>query len=95
MEYPYLEWFSEKNGRVVLELDDSQVTVVDDGIPQMEKTPEELLEDERKRAQAMVQFLGKLLIVSLSPCLLLQRAPIHASVLSTAALMPQMDARSG
>jgi len=59
VEYPYLEWFSEKNGRVVLELDNSQLTVIDEGIPRREKTPGELAEDEEKRAKAMVQFLGK------------------------------------
>jgi hypothetical protein len=29
VEYPYIEWYSEYNGRVVLELDPSQVAVVE------------------------------------------------------------------
>jgi len=30
VEYPYIEWYSEENGRVVLELDPSQVEVLDE-----------------------------------------------------------------
>lgn len=29
VDYPYIEWYSEQNGRVVLELDPSQVVVVE------------------------------------------------------------------
>lgn len=28
VDYPYIEWYSQENGRVVLELDDDQVEVV-------------------------------------------------------------------
>src|SRR2546426_2720455 len=49
VEYPYLEWFSEKNGRVVLELDNPQLTVIDEGILRREETSGELAEDEEKR----------------------------------------------
>lgn len=57
VEYPYIEWYSE-NGRVVLELDRSQVEIVKVVVPLKEKTPEELLEDEKKREKAFGSFLG-------------------------------------
>ena len=60
--YPYIEWFSETNGRVVLELDPSQVEVLDteEVAPRREKSPRELVEDQRKRGEAMVSFLAGL-----------------------------------
>lgn len=54
--YPYIEWYSETNGRVVLELEPSQLEILD-GVPVPEKTPEEIVADEKKRDQAMVSFL--------------------------------------
>jgi hypothetical protein len=57
VEYPYIEWYAE-NGRVVLELDRSQVEIVKVVVPVREKTPEELLEDEKKREKALETFLG-------------------------------------
>ena len=57
VEYPYIEWYAE-NGRVVLELDRSQVEIVKVVVPIKEKTPEELLEDEKKREKALESFLG-------------------------------------
>jgi hypothetical protein len=57
VQYPYLEWYSE-NGRVVLELDPSQMEVVNVVGPLREKTPEELLEDQKKREKAFGSFLG-------------------------------------
>ena len=40
VDYPYIEWYSEANGRVVLELDPSQLTVVSVGASSLtEKTP--------------------------------------------------------
>ncbi len=57
VEYPYIEWYSE-NGRVVLELDTYQMEVVKIVVPLKEKTPEELLEDEKKREKAFGSFLG-------------------------------------
>ena len=38
-DYPYLEWYSEQNGRVVLELDPAQVEVVGRPIPALESDP--------------------------------------------------------
>jgi hypothetical protein len=53
--YPYLEWYSD-NGRVVLELDPSQVEIVE-GAPAKPKTPAELHADEKKRSEAFGSFL--------------------------------------
>lgn len=57
VEYPYVEWYSE-NGRVVLELDPNQMEVVNVVGPLKEKSPEELLEDTKKREKAFGSFLG-------------------------------------
>jgi len=59
VDYPYIEWYSE-NGRVVLELDRSQVEIVKVVVPFKEKTPEELLEDEKKREKAFGSFMGRM-----------------------------------
>ena len=56
VQYPYIEWYAD-NGRVVLELDPSQVEIVE-GAPVQEKSPKELVADERKRIQALGAFLG-------------------------------------
>jgi hypothetical protein len=55
--YPYVEWFAE-NGRVVLELDPSQMEIVKADVPPKEKTPAELFEDEKKRDEAFRSFTG-------------------------------------
>jgi hypothetical protein len=54
-----VEWYSE-NGRVVLELDPSQLEIVD-VVPPEAKTPAELLEDEKQRSKAFASFLGNML----------------------------------
>lgn len=58
VSYPYIEWYSD-NGRVVLELDPKQVEVLETDQPTQhrEKTPRELVEDERKRSQAFAGFM--------------------------------------
>ena len=60
VEYPYIEWYSD-NGRVVLELDPSQVEIVG-GAPVEEKTAGELVSDRRRRTTAMGSFLGSMVI---------------------------------
>jgi hypothetical protein len=58
VEYPYIEWYAA-NGRVVLELDPSQLEVVKVGAFSLqEKTPSELVSDGRKRIHAMDNFLS-------------------------------------
>jgi hypothetical protein len=59
VSYPYIDWYSE-NGRVVLELDPSQVEIVKT-TPWKAKTPAELHRDERKRSEAFGSFMGDLL----------------------------------
>ena len=56
VQYPYIEWYSEKNGRVVLELDSSQVEIVKGNSALKEKTPAELHEDEQRRDKAFGSF---------------------------------------
>lgn len=57
--YPYVEWFSDANGRVVLELKPAQVEVFDiQGVVSRKgKSPKELVEGEKKRRAAMMEFL--------------------------------------
>lgn len=59
VNYPYIEWYSEANGRVVLELEPSQLAVINVGASSLqEKTSSELASDKRKRIQAMGGFLS-------------------------------------
>ena len=67
VDYPYIEWYSKMNGRVVLELDSSQVEIVySEEVSRREKTPEQLVRDEGGRGKAMATFMGNL-AKSLSP----------------------------
>ena len=45
-----------RNGRVVLELDPSQMDIVKADAPPREKAPAELLEDKKKRDEAFGSF---------------------------------------
>jgi hypothetical protein len=54
--YPYLEWYSD-NGRVVLELDPDQITVIRPKMPPTEKGPQELAQDRKNRANAFGSFM--------------------------------------
>ena len=59
VNYPYIEWYSEANGRVVLELEPAQLAVINVGASTLrEKTPGELASDKRRRIQAMGGFLS-------------------------------------
>jgi hypothetical protein len=62
VDYPYIEWYSD-NGRVVLELDPSQVDVVEteEGRSRREKTPKELLEDRRRRDAVFEGFMSRMM----------------------------------
>lgn len=55
--YPYVEWYSETNGRVVLELEPFQVEVIGGAASVKGKTGAELASDERMRAQSMVNYM--------------------------------------
>jgi hypothetical protein len=54
--YPYLEWYSD-NGRVVLELDPDQITVIRPETPPEKKSPQELAQDRKNRAKAFGSFM--------------------------------------
>jgi len=53
----YLEWFSEANGRVVIESADYELTI---SAPEWRLTPEEDAERARQAADGMTDFMGKL-----------------------------------
>ena len=54
--YPYLEWFGEENGRVVIELEPVQVEVIGTPIPACESDP--ISREQQNRN--MAEFLGSL-----------------------------------
>ena len=56
VSYPYVEWFSEENGRVVLELSPNQIEVVGQPIPWQETEPV----SRKEQSQNMARFLAGL-----------------------------------
>jgi len=56
VKYPYIEWYSEENGRVVIELAPDQVEVIGRPIPACESDPI----PREKQAQNMAGFLVEL-----------------------------------
>lgn len=54
VDYPYIEWYSETNGRVVLELERYQVVVIGEPLPWQKEKPR----DPRERAAEMLRFLS-------------------------------------
>ena len=54
VDYPYFEWYSEDNGRVVIELEHDQVELLTQPIPAIESDPI----DRKKQAQNMANFLS-------------------------------------
>ena len=54
VNYPYLEWYSEENGRVVVELEPVQVEVIGTPIPACESDPISREQQQRN----MAEFLG-------------------------------------
>jgi len=53
VEYPYVEWYSPENGRVVIELDPGQVEVLGNLLPWMQEEP--IRRDQQ--ARNMTRFL--------------------------------------
>src|SRR5438046_7558695 len=53
----YLEWFSERNGRVVIESSDYEITI---SAPEWRLTPEEDGERAKKAAEGLTSFMGRL-----------------------------------
>lgn len=56
VRYPYLEWYSDDNGRVVIELEPDEVTVIGTPIPFIESDPISRAEQQRN----MAEFLAEL-----------------------------------
>lgn len=54
VDYPYIEWYSDSNGRVVLELSPEQITVI--GKPVDASTAEPVSRDEQN--QQLFLFMG-------------------------------------
>jgi hypothetical protein len=52
--YPYIEWYSDQNGRVVIELEPNQVEVIGQPIPACESDPI----SRQRQAQNMARFLA-------------------------------------
>jgi hypothetical protein len=69
--YPYLEWYSEENGRVVLELDPEQVEVIGKPIPACESDPVSREEQQRN----MAEFLSGLCRETQCPVLVVGKCP--------------------
>jgi hypothetical protein len=61
VDYPYFEWYSD-NGRVVLELDPYQITVIRPEMPPTEKSPQELAQDRKNRVKAFGGFMTGILV---------------------------------
>jgi DUF2958 family protein len=55
VNYPYIEWYGDDNGRVVLELEAGQVKVIGQPMPWMESYPV----SREQQAQNMAGFLGQ------------------------------------
>jgi hypothetical protein len=53
VDYPYIEWYSDDNGRIVLELETTQVDVVGSPIPACESDPV----SRKEQAENMANFL--------------------------------------
>src|SRR5438045_8942981 len=53
----YLEWFSEANGRVVIESADYELTI---STPEWRLTPEQEAERAKEAAAGMEEFMGRL-----------------------------------
>ncbi len=56
VDHPYFEWYAD-NGRVVLELDPADITVIRPETPPPPKSSEELIQDRKSRAQAFGNFM--------------------------------------
>jgi hypothetical protein len=55
--YPYIEWYGNENGRVVIELDTEQVEIIGKPIPWMESFPV----DRKQQGANMMTFISGLI----------------------------------
>ncbi len=51
--YPYIEWYGDENGRIVLELEPDQIIIIGTPIPAIESDPI----SRQEQAQNMIDFL--------------------------------------
>jgi hypothetical protein len=56
VDYPYVEWYSDRNGRVVLELDPCELEVIGTPYPWQDESPISAEEQERR----MLEFLDSM-----------------------------------
>ena len=70
-DYPYIEWYSEENGRVVIELEPDQVKVIGKSIPACESDPI----SRQEQGSNMAEFLAGLSQGLRVPAILVQKAP--------------------
>jgi len=59
-DYPYIEWYSEENGRVVLELDRDQVEVIGQPVPLEEAVPVSRQQQSKNLAEFMHEVARRL-----------------------------------
>ena len=65
--YPYIEWYSEENGRVVIELSPDQVKVIGRPIPACESDPISREEQARKMAGFLVGLSQAAGVLAIAP----------------------------
>jgi len=56
-KYPYIEWFSDQNGRCVLELEPEQIEILTKPIPYIESDPI----DRKEQHENMTNFLNQIM----------------------------------
>jgi len=56
-DYPYIEWYGDDNGRVVLELEPGQIEIIGSPIPIIESDPI----DRNKQHENMNNFMGSMM----------------------------------
>ena len=71
VDYPYIEWYSEDNGRVVIELEPAQVKVIGMPIPACESDPI----SRQVQGRNMAEFLTGLSQGLKVPAILVQKSP--------------------
>lgn len=60
VDYPYIEWYGDNNGRVVLELEKDQIEIIDTPIPVSDSEPISRKEQNANLMQFMTQVASEL-----------------------------------
>ncbi len=71
VDYPYIEWYGDRNGRVVIELDAEQVEVIGRPIPACESDPI----SREQQAQNMANFLAGICAATQVPAIVVGGRP--------------------